>query len=137
MYVNSSTQVEKARRVLCRILFKNLWVVGKQLVEFFALDSNLPLVNAQQISIRVELSCKHSHTATHTCARAHTHSKTSNNPARLVKDNLFSEDPDQYHHYETYLKYNYKLTPFRSLQCMRVLLHTTCIRNEARIVMAC
>ena len=31
-------------------------VVGKRLVEFFALDSNPPLVNTQQISARVEFN---------------------------------------------------------------------------------
>ena len=34
--------------------------VRKRLVEFFALDSNLPRVNTRKISARVELSCKHS-----------------------------------------------------------------------------
>ena len=43
----------------CMVLFQKIIpVVGKQLIEFFALDSNPPLVNTRQISTR--LSCKHS-----------------------------------------------------------------------------
>ena len=56
---------KKAHHGLCRmILFKQtkIWVVRKQLVEFFALDFNLPRVNTRQISTRVKLSCKHSPT---------------------------------------------------------------------------
>ena len=53
---NSSTRVEKTRRVLCRILVpKIVRLVGKRFIEFFALDSNPPLVNTRQISTR--LSC--------------------------------------------------------------------------------
>ena len=59
MHVNSSTWVEKAGRVLCRILFQKIVrVVGTRLVEVFVLDSNPPLVNTRQSSTR--LSCKHS-----------------------------------------------------------------------------
>ena len=59
MLVNNSTRVEKARHVLCGIPFqKNIRVVGKRLVKFFALNSNPPLANTRQIS--TWLSSKHS-----------------------------------------------------------------------------
>ena len=61
-----SNWVEKVRCVLCRIIFKklklkkNIYIytraVRKRLVEFFALDSNLPRVNTRHIS--TQLSCK-------------------------------------------------------------------------------
>ena len=53
MHVNSSTRVEKARRVLLQDPFSKTRVVGKRLVEFFALDSNPLLVNTRQSSTRV------------------------------------------------------------------------------------